>query len=115
MTDDADSENADAVDPGSSDSVDTDSSDSGDSIRHEKSFRGISKRLAIHYLENLGGDRVDEDEVVGDDWVASLGSKTIEIGPSVTLTEVTVVFEGPSESVEPLVERFSQKAMRAGG
>lgn len=31
----------------------------------ERSFRGISTRLAIHYLEGLGGE-ADGDTVVGD-------------------------------------------------
>ncbi|WP_440769971.1 hypothetical protein [Natronorubrum sp. DTA28] len=95
----------------------------------ERSFRGISERLAVRYLTNLGGEQVADDTVAGDDWTATLSSETVGIGPSLTLTEVTVVFEGPenrsdgnSESdgakadpLEPLIEEFAQKAMRAGG
>ena len=99
-------------------------------MRREKSFRGISTRLAAHYLTNLGGERAgggkreaddaeadggDEVTVTGEDWRATLSSETVEIGPSLTITEVTVVFEGEEATLEPLVERFSQKAMRAGG
>lgn len=83
--------------------------------RLERSFRGISERLAIRYLTNLGGERVDEETVEGDDWTATLSSETVGIGPSLKLTEVTVVFEGDEETLDPLVERFAQKAMRAGG
>ncbi|QLK25161.1 hypothetical protein HYG81_13810 [Natrinema zhouii] len=83
--------------------------------RLERSFRGISERLAIRYLTNLGGERVDEDSVEGDDWTATLSSETVDIGPSLQLTEVTVTFEGEEDTLEPLVERFAQKAMRAGG
>lgn len=83
--------------------------------RRERSYRGISERLAIRYLENLGGERAGERTVRGDDWRASLDSETVGIGPSITLTEVTVAFEGPAETLDSLIERFSQKAMRAGG
>ncbi|WP_254766920.1 hypothetical protein [Salinilacihabitans rarus] len=83
--------------------------------RIERSFRGISERLAIHYLTNLGGERVDDATVEGDGWTATLSSERVDIGPTLSLTEVTVVFEGDEETVEPLVERFAQKAMRAGG
>ncbi|WP_266078514.1 hypothetical protein [Haladaptatus caseinilyticus] len=84
-------------------------------MRREKSFRGISKRLARHYLENLGGEVQDDGSVEGDDWHVSLSSEKVSIGPTVELTEVTVVFEGDEEKLDPLVEEFSQKAMRAGG
>jgi hypothetical protein len=95
-------------------------------MRVEKSYRGISERLARHYLSNLGGeiegDGADTEaktegdgDVVGDDWRASISSEKVEIGPSVKLTEVTVVFEGDEEVLEPLIEDFSQKAIRAGG
>ncbi|ADD06223.1 ubiquitin-like protein [Natrialba magadii ATCC 43099] len=125
--------------------------------RIERSFRGISERLAIRYLTNLGGERVesaaeatptptptptrtpdhdsvdsdyerDDDHdhdaprdgtpptVVGDTWQATLSSESVQIGPTLTLTEVTVVFEGQeSAPLETLVEDFAQKAMRAGG
>ncbi|MFB6087740.1 MAG: hypothetical protein ABEJ85_04400 [Haloarculaceae archaeon] len=87
--------------------------------RREKQFRGISRRLAVKYLENLGGDRDaersddDTDVVVGDDWTATLTAEKVGVGGSLSLTEVTVVFEG--DSLDDLVEAFSQKAMRAGG
>ncbi|QLG51027.1 hypothetical protein [Natrinema halophilum] len=83
--------------------------------RLERSFRGISERLAVRYLTNLGGRRIDEHTVEGDDWTATLSSETVEIGPSLSLTEVTVIFEGEEDTLESLVERFAQKAMRAGG
>ena len=84
-------------------------------MKREKSFRGISQRLAIHYLENLGGEQVDENEVVAEDWRATLSAEKVSIGSSISLTEVTVVFEGEEDVLDPLVEKFSQKAMRAGG
>lgn len=84
-------------------------------MRVERSFRGISQRLARHYLTNLGGEEESDDRVVSEDWRADLSSKKVSIGPSLSLTEVTVVFEGDEETLEPLIEDFAQKAMRAGG
>ncbi|MFC4357589.1 hypothetical protein ACFO0N_06450 [Halobium salinum] len=95
--------------------------DVGEGSRREKSYRGISQRLAAHYLGNLGGEAVSEgdegtvDAVEGDGWSADLSSEKVEVGPSVTLTEVTVVFAGDPETLDELVKKFSQKAMRAGG
>lgn len=84
-----------------------------------KSYRGISRRLAVNYLENLGGERrehgSERSTVAGEDWTATLTDETVSVGRSLTLTEVTVVFEGPVETLDALVEQFSQKAMRAGG
>lgn len=84
-------------------------------MNREKSYRGISKRLAIHYLEGLGGERVSEDVVEADDWRAVLSTEKVEVGPTMSLTEITIAFEGEAETLDPLVETFSQKAMRAGG
>ena len=107
-------------------------------VRRERSFRGISERLAAHYLSNLGGERVDDgdggdhgddgdggdhgddgdgghDRLAGDDWTAAVSSEKVAIGPSIELTEVTVVLEGPAATVDPLMDEFARKAMRAGG
>jgi hypothetical protein len=84
-------------------------------VRRERSFRGISQRLAIKYLENLGAEQVADDRVEADDWAADLSSQTVGIGPSVSLTQVDLVFEGDPETLDPFIERFAQKAMRAGG
>jgi hypothetical protein len=84
-------------------------------MRREKSYRGISVRLARNYLENLGGEAVAEDRVEGDGWTASLSSEKVSIGRSLTLTEVTVAFEGDERVLDDLIDGFSQKAMRAGG
>lgn len=91
-----------------------------DQHRREKSFRGISVRLAVQYLENLGGESGEapaetDAVVVAEDWQATLTSERVEVGPTIELTEVTVVFEGDPDRLDDLVERFSQKAMRAGG
>jgi len=85
-------------------------------VERVRSYRGISVRAALGYLENVGGERVDDTTVAGDGWRASLSSAKVSIGPSIELTEVTVEFEADSDAVlDPVVERFSQKAIRAGG
>lgn len=89
--------------------------------RRERAFRGISRRLAAHYLSNLGGELVDGDdpasatEIDGDGWRADLAADTVRIGPSLTLTEVTVTFEGEPAMLDRIVADFRRKAMRAGG
>jgi len=83
--------------------------------RRERSYRGISQRAAVGYLERLGGSPLDDATVEGDRWRASLTEETVSIGPTLTLTEVTVEFEGEGAALDSLIERFSQKAMRAGG
>jgi hypothetical protein len=85
--------------------------------RETRQFRGISKRLAVNYLENLGGERRDEagDRVEGDGWSADLNEKKVNPVGAIKLNEVTVEFEGERETLEPLIEKFAQKAMRAGG
>jgi hypothetical protein len=81
-----------------------------------RSYRGISVRAARGYLENLGGESVGDTVVEADDWRADLSEEKVSIGPSMRLTEVTVEFAGKSEAVlDPLVDKFSQKAIRAGG
>ena len=81
----------------------------------ERSYRGISQRAAMHYLEGVGGDRTDEDTVEGNGWRASVASESVSVGASLSLNEVTVRFEGDPETLGGVVEAFSQKAIRAGG
>jgi hypothetical protein len=87
-------------------------------IERQRSYRGISARAAVGYLENLDGKRVEEGVVEGRDgcWRASLSEERVDVGPSLKLTEVTVAFEGENEdALDRLVEEFSRKAIRAGG
>lgn len=84
-------------------------------VTREKSYRGISLRLAREYLVKLGGEAVADDRIEADGWAASLSAEKVSIGPTIQLTEVTVVFEGDADALEGLVPKFSQKAMRAGG
>ncbi len=90
-------------------------------IREERAYRGISRRLAAHYLRNLGGTLVDADEPVsatrvdGEGWRVRLRAETVHVAGSITLTEVTVTFVGEPAAIEELIPRFKRKAMRAGG
>lgn len=84
-------------------------------VEQKRSYRGISARAALHYLTSVGGEQVDERTVSGDGWSASVSAEPVQIGRSITLTEVTVTFEGEADVLEPLIEAFSQKAIRAGG
>jgi len=83
--------------------------------RRERSYRGISVRAAIGYLENLGGERVDDGTVEGDGWRVSLSSEKVNAAGSIWLTEVTAAFEGDPGVLNDVIERFSRKAIRAGG
>lgn len=90
----------------------------GGMVERKKSYRGISLRLARHYLENLGAESVDGDELAADDWRVTLSAETVAVGEggSLELTEVTVAFEADDEAtLTDIVEQFGQKAMRAGG
>lgn len=120
MTDSSRRDDADPDDFGRDD-AERDDSDPDEWTCRERSFRGISRRLSAHYLANLGGEFVDATdpesatEIAGDDWRAALAADTVEIGPSLTLTEVTVRFEGEPAVLDKLVADFRRKAMRAGG
>lgn len=86
-----------------------------------RSYRGISRRLAAHYLGNLDGELVGTGDpaeattVEGDGWTAELSAESVSVGGSLSLTEVSVTFTGDDEVLADLIERFSFKAMRAGG
>lgn len=83
--------------------------------RRERNYRGISGRAAIGYLESVGGNRTDDRTVEGEGWQASIVSDTVEIGPTLELTELTIQFEGDAETLDTVIDEFAQKAMRAGG
>jgi hypothetical protein len=80
-----------------------------------RQYRGISRRAALGYLEGLGGEQTGEAAVEGAGWRVSVTAETVSVGPTIELTELTVRFEGDEETLDGLIEDFSQKAMRAGG
>jgi len=82
---------------------------------------GISRRLAAHYLVNLGGELIGTDDpaeatrVDGDGWRVGLSAETVKAAGSISLTEVTAEFAGEPEALAELLPKYRQKAMRAGG
>lgn len=90
-------------------------------VRRSVAYRGISRRLAAHYLANLGGQFVDAEtpeaatRIDGDGWRASLEAVEVRAAGSITLTEVRVSFAGDESVLKGLLPRFERKAMRAGG
>ena len=89
--------------------------------RDEVAYRGISRRLAAHYLVNLGGELVGTDDpaeatrVDGDEWRVALSAETVAAAGAISLTEVTASFAGDPEALAELLPKYRQKAMRAGG
>ncbi|MGQ3330598.1 MULTISPECIES: hypothetical protein [Halorubrum] len=89
--------------------------------REEVAYRGISRRLAAHYLVNLGGELVGTDDpaeatrVDGDGWRAALSAETVTAAGAISLTEVTASFAGDPDALAALLPKYRQKAMRAGG
>ena len=89
--------------------------------RETVAYRGISRRLAAHYLRNLGGELVGTDDpaeatrVDGDGWRVSLSAEKVTAAASITLTEVTAEFAGDPDALADLLPKYRQKAMRAGG
>jgi len=82
----------------------------------EKTFRGISTRAALEYLVGLGGKPAGDGVVEGDGWRATVEAGEKEpVGPTMSLTPIHVRFEGDDDRLDEMVERFSKKAMRAGG
>lgn len=84
-------------------------------MKEIRTYRGISKRLAIHYLENLGGEQISSSLIEGDEWTAQLEAYQVSPAGSITLTEVKITFSGDEPVLGSLIDQFSQKAMRAGG
>ena len=89
--------------------------------RETVAYRGISRRLAAHYLRNLGGELVGTDDpaaatrVDGDGWRVTLSAEKVTAAAAIELTEVTAEFAGDPEVLAELLPKYRQKAMRAGG
>ncbi len=124
----AESDDSEEVDSGDSEEAESGSNGPGAELSPvdvsppvTRSYRGISRRLAAHYLQNLDGTLVDTGDpaeattVEGDGWTAELSAESVGVGGSLSLTEVSVTFTGDPEVLADLIERFSFKAMRAGG
>jgi hypothetical protein len=77
-------------------------------VERVRTYRGISERAARHYLTRVGGEVRPDGSVDGDGWSASVTADRVAIGPSLELTEVSVTFEGDAETLDAVIERFSQ-------
>ena len=90
--------------------------------------RELAERIARKKMDELGPsvpavvavirehtNVLDDETVESDEWTASLSAESVNVGGSLSLTEITVRFEGDDDVLEDVVERFSRKAMRAGG
>lgn len=84
-------------------------------LRETRQFRGLTLEQAIGYLENLGGARRGEREVVGEGWRAALSSRRVPVGPTFRLTTVRITWTGDRDVLEPIILRFRLKAFRAPG
>jgi len=84
-------------------------------LRETRQFRGLTLEQAFGYLENLGGERRGDREVVGEGWRADLSSRRIPVGPTFRLTSVRITWTGDPDVLEPLILRFRLKAFRAPG
>ncbi|QAU11749.1 hypothetical protein EKH57_02695 [Halorubrum sp. BOL3-1] len=89
--------------------------------RETVAYRGISRRLAAHYLRNLGGELVGTDDpaeatrVDGDGWRVTLSAEKVTAAAAIEITEVTAEFAGGPDALADLLPKYRQKAMRAGG
>ena len=87
----------------------------GDTVEETRAFRGLTVEAAIRYLENLGGERLEDRHVAGDGWEATLSVGTAPVGPSYRLTEVTITWRGDEGALAPVIAGFRLKAFRAPG
>lgn len=89
--------------------------------RKTVAYRGISRRLAAHYLRNLGGELVGTDDpaeatrVDGEGWRVTLSAEKVTAAAAIRITEVTAEFAGDPDALADLLPKYKQKAMRAGG
>ena len=70
--------------------------------------------LLREYLEELGGEAVTEDHVVGDGWQAWLEKQPPRQVGSLRVGIVQITLEGSSEALDNLLPEFEKKTMRAG-
>lgn len=80
----------------------------------ETQLHGIPLWLLREYLEELDGEAVAEDLVVGDGWQAKLEKMAPRQVGSLRVGIVQVTLEGSAEALEDLLPQFEKKTMRAG-
>lgn len=80
-----------------------------------REMRGIPYFLLKEYLQEMGGTLIDENLIRGTGWSVSLERmEPFRIGSlSVGQTRLTIEIE--DHLVEPFMEQFGKKTLRAGG
>ena len=83
--------------------------------RIEREICGIPTWLMQEYLDEMGGEVIEDGRVVGDGWSATL----TEIDPfclgSIVVGQVLMQLEGEPQAVDQLMVLLEPKLMRAGG
>jgi hypothetical protein len=80
----------------------------------ETQVHAIPLWLLREYLEELGGEAVAEDHVVGEGWQARLEKMPPRQVGSLRVGIVQVTLEGESADLDDLLPDFEKKTMRAG-
>lgn len=78
-------------------------------------LRGIGPAIIKRYLRDLGADETDAGTLFGDGWTATVeAGDPITIGP-LSIGQTIVTFTGDEASIQDVVTRLEEKAIRAGG
>ncbi len=80
----------------------------------ETQLHAIPIWLLREYLEELGGEAVEDDLIVGDGWQARLEKQPPRQVGSLRVGIVQIVLEGSSEALDALLPEFEKRTMRAG-
>ena len=82
-------------------------------IVHE--MRGIPYFLLKEYLQELGGNLVGENIIVGDGWKVSLERMEPYCIGSIVVGQTRLTMELEDRVADDFKERFLKKTLRAGG
>ena len=80
----------------------------------ETQLHAIPLWLLREYLEELGGEALADDRVVGDGWEARLEKMPPRQVGSLRVGIVQITIEGPLEKLEILLPGLEKRTMRAG-
>lgn len=80
----------------------------------ETQLHAIPLWLLREYLEELGGEAVAEDLVVGDGWQARLEKQPPRQVGSLRVGIVQITLEGSPDAMADLLPELEKRTMRAG-
>lgn len=80
----------------------------------ETQLHAIPLWLLREYLEELGGEAVADDQVVGDGWQARLVKQPPRQVGSLRVGIVQILLEGTAEALAALLPQLEKKTLRAG-